>query len=342
MRVGKRTGVVLLLVSIAIVVAAFAAANQASQSRITSNDDFFTLSIGPVPQINANNWTLRVDGLVDHSMNITYQQLLSMPNVTELASLRCVTGLSGTAYWTGVPMPYFLNLIGPKASALEMVFFSADGYSTSLTLAELNRSDILLCWGMNNVTLPDNQGYPLKLVVPEDWGYKWAKWITHIQLVDYDYKGYWESVGWADNAQISPVNDWRVHALLLSVAAVFGTFSALSGMRNSRQAGIASKLPAIFQKKYHRYSSYVFYGMFFLVFVFWVITTLSNRGAVFYTLHGRLALLTVAFGLAGALTGSSMLSDPRRYATIHWVANMSAYLLLLVTIALGILLTLTT
>ena len=332
----------LLLVSIAVVVAVFAAANQASQTTITSNNDFFTLSIGSVPQINASNWTLEVDGLVDHPMNITYQQLLSMPNVTEIASLRCVTGRSGTAYWTGVPMPYFLSLIGPKASALKMVFFCADGYSTSLTLSELNRNDILLCWGMNNVTLPANQGFPLKLVVPEDWGYKWAKWITHIQLVDYDYKGYWESAGWADNAQISPVTDWRVHALLLSVAAVFGTFSAFSGMRNSRQAGVASRLPAIFAKKYHRYSSYAFYGMLFVVFLFWVAEVYASRGAVFYTLHGRLALLTVAFGFVGAITGSSMLKDPRRFVTVHWVANMSAYLLLLITIALGIALTLTT
>jgi len=304
---------------------------------VTPNDQFFTLSISAPPQIDINSWRLEVSGLVDHPMNLSYAEMVSLTNLTELASLRCVDGPSGTAYWTGVPLPEFMRLVGVRPTTSELVFFCADGYSTSLRVDELNRTDVLLAWEMNNVTLPVDQGYPLKIVVPEDWGYKWAKWITKVVAIDYDYKGYWESRGWADDASISPITDWHLHAILLSIAAVIGFFAAVSGLRNSSTTELAERIPELFPKRYHRYVSGAYYFILFGAFVFWALSTYDYRGAVFYSLHGRIALLTVLFSLVGVATGLILQSDPKRFRATHFVFNMTGYLLLLVTILLGVL-----
>lgn len=131
---------------------------------------------------------------------------------------------------------------------------------------------------MKNVTLPVDHGFPARLVVPGNFGYKWAKWIAHVEFVDYDYRGYWESRGWADNARIEPLREWQAHALLHSVAAVLGGFSALSGLRNSQSARIAKRLPGILSKKYHRYVSAGYYLILFATFAFWALQTQDLRG----------------------------------------------------------------
>jgi hypothetical protein len=279
---------------------------------------------------------LRIDGLVLNNVTLNYISLTSLPNITEAASLRCVSGPTGRAYWTGVPISYILGMIGPLPAATEMVFHCADGYSTSLTLSELNRSDIMLAWGMNGVALPALQGYPVRLVVPEDWGYKWAKFIEHIEIVNYDYIGYWESRGWADNATIAPAGDWYYHAFALSLAAVLGTFSAYSGMRMASETKLGRRPPEIFGRNYHRTISILFYVILFSAFLLWALRVEDLQGALFFTLHGRMALFTVLIGAVGAGSGLFMLSDPKRLKWLHWTANMTCYFLLLITIVLGV------
>jgi DMSO/TMAO reductase YedYZ molybdopterin-dependent catalytic subunit len=335
MRLNAKWGVALLLVVSVIIAAGFIGLTVKSEQTITPNDQFFVVSISSPPPINVSVWGLTIDGLVDNPVNLSYASLTARPNTTEAVTLDCVTGRSATAYWTGTSLKGVLDTVGVKGNATKVVFLCADGYSTSLTIEEASKPDVILAWGMNGVILPADQGYPLRLVVPNNFGYKWAKFITHIQLVNYDFRGYWETAGWADDATITPITDWKVHAALLSVAAGLGTFSALSGMRNSQTATLAKRIPAIFAKRYHRYVSGAFYLLLFGTFLFWALETYDLRGALFYTLHGRMALLTVLFGLVGVLTGLPMLSGDR-IRVAHWVANMTAFLLLIVTIALGI------
>jgi len=333
---GRNLGLILLIVVILFVASSFTFLTIQNDKRITPNDQFFVVSIASSPHINASNWTLRVDGLVDHPLNLSYDQLRAFPERTEAVTLDCVTGRSATAYWTGTSLDNVLGQAGVKQGAFKVVFHCADGYTTDLTLAEVQRSDPILTWGMNNVTLPVDHGYPLRLVAPDNFGYKWAKFIVEIEVVNYDYVGYWESAGWADDARISPISDWHVHAVLLSIAAVLGGFSALSGMRNSKSATIAKRIPAIFAKKYHRYVSASFYLILFSTFIYWSITTYDLRGAVFYTFHGRIALLTILFSVVGVVSGIPILGGSGKFKLMHWMSNMGAFLLLLITIVLGI------
>lgn len=158
-----------------------------------------------------------------------------------------------------------------------------------------------------------------------------------IEVVDYDCKGYWESRVWADNASITPISGWRGHAVLLSIAAVLGAFSATSGLRNSKSSRLAKRIPDVFPEKYHRYISAVYYLLLFSVLVFWATVTMNTRGSLFYSAHGRLALATVIFFAAGILTTIPLLRGFDRVRTIHWSLNMTAYVLFLITILLGIL-----
>ena len=336
MRPIRRLGIVAAIVAVLVTAAALLGFTLVSNQSITPNNDFPVVSIGPPPTIDIANWTLRIDGLVRNNVTLNYTELTSLPNMTEAASLRCVTGPTGRAYWTGVPISYLLDMIGPLPGTTEMVFYCSDGYSTSLTLSELNRSDVMLAWGMNGVTLPALHGYPIRLVIPEDWGYKWAKFIEHIQIVNYDYIGYWESRGWADNATIVPSGDWYYHAFALSIGAVVGTFSAYSGIRISQEAKRGRRPPEIFGKGYHRGMSALFYAILFIAFLLWALRVEDLQGALFFTFHGRVALITVLVGLVGVGSGVAMIYSPERVKWLHWTANLTCYGLLLITIALGV------
>jgi DMSO/TMAO reductase YedYZ molybdopterin-dependent catalytic subunit len=127
--------------------------------------------------------------------------------MTEIAEVDCFAGPYGVAYWSGVRPSTVLDIAKETSSVVEVVFYSVDGFSTGISVSDERRNDVILAYEMNHLTLPIDLGYPIRLVVPNEFGYKWAKWVTHIEVVDYDYKGYWESRGWADDASITPISD---------------------------------------------------------------------------------------------------------------------------------------
>ncbi len=275
-----------LIIALILVSAALIYAQQKSTQDITPNQDFFYVSLSDPIQINASDWTLVVNGTVDHPYTITYEQLLAMPNRTETATLRCVDGPSGRAVYTGVPLSYILERAGVQNSSQKVIFRSPDGYSTDLRLEDALLDDVLLAYSMNNETLPANQGYPVKLVVPEQWGYKWAKWVTHIEVVDNDYKGYWESRGWADNAYLSLRSDWWWHALGLSLAAVIGGFAGITGGINGRRRRMGK--PLLIPPQFHQAAGYVFSVLVLIIFSWWALETVLSPEQ--YLLYGARAV----------------------------------------------------
>lgn len=106
------------------------------------------------------------------------------------------------AKWTGVTLRTILEEAQADENATTVIFYSADGYSTSLELDYLTDNNIMLAYELNDVTLPPERGFPLQLVAEGKYGYKWAKWITAIELTDEPYRGYWEKVGYNNNADV--------------------------------------------------------------------------------------------------------------------------------------------
>jgi DMSO/TMAO reductase YedYZ molybdopterin-dependent catalytic subunit len=170
-----------------------------------SQQNFFTLSLGFIPDIDIGDWTLDIGGLVSDPFQLTYDQILDMPRESVFATLETISNppggsLIGNAVWTGVPFSHIMEMAGLDESVLEVVFYCEDGYSTSITIEEASQEGVMMAYSMNGRPLTSEHGFPVRMVVPEKYGMKWPKWINEIEFVDYDYKGYWEQRGWSDYA----------------------------------------------------------------------------------------------------------------------------------------------
>ncbi|MEZ5333842.1 MAG: molybdopterin-dependent oxidoreductase [Methanolobus sp.] len=152
--------------------------------------------------IDEDTYELRIYGMVDEPVNLSYEQLLAYPSESRFVRMDCVEGWGFDAKWTGVTLNTLFNDTGINSSANNVIFYCADGYSTSLELDYLVENDIMLAYRLNDVTLPPDKGFPLQLVAEDKYGYKWAKWITAIEVTDEPYRGYWERVGYSNAADV--------------------------------------------------------------------------------------------------------------------------------------------
>ncbi len=152
--------------------------------------------------INRTSYRLKVFGLVDRNLSLSYDELLSLPAYSEVAYMPCVEGWGFYSKWTGFRAMDLLNMSGLRPSAKYAIFRTEEGYSTGLPIDYLKESRILMAYGINDVTLPPERGYPLQLVAKGRYGYNWAKWITSVDVTDNEIKGYWESRGYSDSAKV--------------------------------------------------------------------------------------------------------------------------------------------
>ena len=182
---------------------------------ITPNDRFYVVSKNPPgfdPDVEADKWLLQVGGLVGQPVRITYQQLRAMPAVEQLQTLECISNevggdLISNAKWKGVRLRDVLARAGgPGAKAVKVAFHCADGYTESIPLGDAMNPTTVLAYEMNGEPLPKAHGFPARLLVPGLFGMKNPKWITRIEVVDYDFQGYWEKSGWSDEAVVKTMS----------------------------------------------------------------------------------------------------------------------------------------
>src|SRR6266487_4434061 len=152
-------------------------------------------------------WRLTVVGQVDNPFTLTYQDLLALPMRQQYESLMCISNEVGGQYmsnaqWEGIPLMDLLQRAGIKAGATKVVFHAADDYSDSIHLAKALEPTTLLAVRMNGVTLPQGHGFPVRMLKPGIYGMKHCKWLTRIEVVNYDYQGYWQQRGWSDPAPV--------------------------------------------------------------------------------------------------------------------------------------------
>ncbi|MFX1490462.1 MAG: molybdopterin-dependent oxidoreductase, partial [Promethearchaeota archaeon] len=276
---------------------------------------------------------------VNNNLIFTYSNFTSQPSKEVLATLQCVDGPSGTALWKGIPMKDLLELAGVQADAIDVVFYAADDYSSSLTIEEAMAPDVLLAYEMNHEVLPVEHGFPVRVVAPNHLGYKWVKWLVRIEIVNYDYIGYWESRGWSDDASITPLSDWIWHAALLSISFIFGGFAYISGLKRSSISDYFDDLPKFVNKKFHIGVGISFFLTSLSVFLYWVISTILNRGAILYTIHGVIALTSIILIIPGAITGFIKLRKRNlKNENLHYKLNKYSFYFFIFTILFGFLL----
>jgi DMSO/TMAO reductase YedYZ molybdopterin-dependent catalytic subunit len=156
--------------------------------------------------IDNETYRLVVDGLVDNALNLTYADLLAYPQISKLVDLDCVEGWGFTAKWTGPTLNSILADARVKPEAKIVIFYTADdpnGY-TSLNLNYIQEQNIIIALKDNDITLPANRGFPFQVVADGKYGYKWAKWVTRIELSnDTSFRGYWESRGYSNDADVT-------------------------------------------------------------------------------------------------------------------------------------------
>src|SRR6266487_5022225 len=176
---------------------------------ITSNDQFYIVSknLFSDPVVGAGLWQLSVDGHVDHPFTLTYDGLLALPMQQQYESMMCVSNEVGGQYmsnalWEGVPLRQLLQRAGVKAGAIKVVFYAVDGYSDSIHLDKALEPTTLLAVRMNGAILPQSHGFPARMLVPGIYGMKHCKWVNRIEVVNYDYQGYWQQRGWSDPAPV--------------------------------------------------------------------------------------------------------------------------------------------
>ncbi len=174
---------------------------------ITSNDDFYVTSYDLTPEIDLEQWSLHVGGMVKRPTSWSFADLLKRPQTTMIATLECigntVGGYSiGTAEWEGVKLNHLLDEAGFDPTAFDLVLRGADDYSDSFPLSRALEDDVLLAVKMNGVPLPPDHGYPARVIVPGIYGMKNVKWLTGLDLVPHDYKGYWQQQSWSDTALV--------------------------------------------------------------------------------------------------------------------------------------------
>ncbi len=155
--------------------------------------------------IDRDTYMLTVDGLVDTPLKLSYNQLMAYPQESWLMDLNCVEGWFFTAKWTGPELNSIFDDAKVKPEAKIAIFYTADvptGYS-SLDLSYITDNNIIIAFKLNDITLPTERGFPFQVVAKNKYGYKWAKWITRIELSsDTDFRGYWEGVGYSNDAEV--------------------------------------------------------------------------------------------------------------------------------------------
>ena len=195
---------------------------------VTPIDDFYRIDTAlSLPRVGVDGWRLRIGGLVDRELSLSYDDLLARTQIERVITIACVSNevggdLVGTAIWQGVRLSELLDEAGVRPEAEQIFGTSADGWTCGFPVgAALDGRDAIIALGMNGEPLPVRHGFPARVIVPGLYGYVSAtKWVTELRLTTWDAdEGYWVPRGWAREAPIKTQSRIDVPKARESVAA---------------------------------------------------------------------------------------------------------------------------
>ena len=172
---------------------------------ITPNDKFYVTSYGGTPLIDPATWSLNITGLVEHPLELSYADIRKLPPLKQTLTLECISNPpDGTAIsnadWVGTRLQPILERAGVKPEARYVAMRAADRYYTGVPRGEIMREENFLPYLMNGAPLPREHGFPVRIFIPGKYGMKQPKWITEIEFLRVDFRGYWEERGWSHTA----------------------------------------------------------------------------------------------------------------------------------------------
>jgi DMSO/TMAO reductase YedYZ molybdopterin-dependent catalytic subunit len=169
----------------------------------------YTIS-GHMPVFDPATWRLKIGGLVEQPVSLSYDELRALPHVEQVSTFHCVTGWTvKDVHWGGVRMNDVLNAAKPLAAAHALRFVSMEvPYVDYLTLPQAELHDVMLAYEMDGQPLPREHGAPVRLIIPEMYGYKNVKWLQGIDVVQQAASGYWENLGYDRDAWVGRSNGY--------------------------------------------------------------------------------------------------------------------------------------
>ncbi len=191
----RRRFLILLGILFGAIIAGF---TYLKQIGIKAINKFRIRSVEQNPVFDPNTWKLTIDGLVSIPLAISYDELLKLESEEQVSDFHCVEGWSvENVKWKGVRLNVLFNKAGIKPEAVFATFHSASGiYKDSLSIKESLEPDVILAYMMNDGPLPEEQGLPLRLVMPRMFGYKNVKWVNRITITKEQETGFWENLGY--------------------------------------------------------------------------------------------------------------------------------------------------
>ena len=164
-------------------------------------EKFPEFTYGELPKISINDWILKICGTIDTEINLNWDQLLKQfKNNSIISDFHCVTKWSKlNILWEGILIKDLISFVKPSPSTKYVIFSCFGNYSTNLTLDTLITNNAILAHSANKKPLNLKHGWPLRLVVPNRYGWKSAKWIKQIKFSAIDEPGLWEKNGYHNN-----------------------------------------------------------------------------------------------------------------------------------------------
>lgn len=163
------------------------------------------LDLGRQPEVPLDRWELLVDGAVEEPRRFSWEEFLALPQVDDVSDFHCVTTWSKLDVpWRGVQLATAIAAARPRPDATHVLTHSYDGYTTNLPLEEALKEDVLLAHHALGKPLPVEHGGPVRVITPQLYAWKGAKWIHRIELLTSDRPGFWEVRGYSNTA-----HPWR-------------------------------------------------------------------------------------------------------------------------------------
>lgn len=179
---------------------------------VVPNSEFYRIDTSFIPvTVDRDTWSLRVHGLVDREVRLTYEELVALPIIEQYVTIACVSnevggGLIGNAKWTGVALRDVLGMAGVQPAADQLVGRSIDGFTAGMPVEwVMDPARVpMIAVGMNGEPLPRDHGYPARLIIPGLYGYVSAtKWLSELELTTFDrFQAFWIPRGWAAKAPV--------------------------------------------------------------------------------------------------------------------------------------------
>ncbi|MDQ1549244.1 MAG: hypothetical protein QOD27_902 [Microbacteriaceae bacterium] len=214
---------------------------------VTPNADFYRIDTAlQVPNIDPKNWSLKITGMVDNEVELSFAELMALPLEESYTTLTCVSNyvggdLIGNAKWLGYPIRELLTRAGPKPGADMVLSTSIDGFTASSPLTALTDGrNAILAVGMNDEPLPLEHGFPVRMVVPGLYGYVSAtKWVVSMEVTTFAKQtAYWTDRGWSERGPVKLSS--RIDVPAVGAGGVKAGTVAVAGVAWEQHVGISA------------------------------------------------------------------------------------------------------